>query len=87
MNLPEAVPERLARRGELLKKMRAVLREDQLVHRDEDLVAYECDALSAYRQRPMMVALPETTQEVAAVLKTCSELDIPIVPWGAGTGL
>ena len=87
MNLPEAVPERLARRGELLKKMRAVLREDQLVHRDEDLVAYECDALSAYRQRPMLVALPETTQEVAAVIKTCSELDIPFVPWGAGTGL
>jgi glycolate oxidase len=87
MNLPRPVPERLKRREPLLRRLRQLLRPDQLIHRGEDLVAYECDALSAYRQRPMMVALPESTQEVAAVVRACAELDLPLVPWGAGTGL
>lgn len=87
MNLPEPVAERLDRRDELVNKLGDVLRADQLIARPEDLAAYECDAVSAYRQRPLAVALPEETSEVAAVIKVCAELDIPIVPWGAGTGL
>ena len=87
MNLPEPVVERLGRRDELVGKLRAVLREDQLIHHPEDLAAYECDAVSAYRQRPLAVVLPEAAGEVAAVIEVCGQLDIPIVPWGAGTGL
>ena len=86
MNLPEPVAERLDRRDELVNKLGHVLRADQLIARPEDLAAYECDAVSAYRQRPLAVALPEETSEVAAVIKVCAELDIPIVPWGAGYG-
>ena len=48
---------------------------------------YECDGLTAYRQRPLVVALPETEEQVAAVLKTCHRLDVPVVARGAGTGL
>ncbi len=87
MNVPEPVPERLKRRDALIDALRAALRTDQLIHREEDLVAYECDAVSAYRQRPLCVALPESGDEVSAVLNACAKLDIPIVPWGAGTGL
>ncbi len=53
----------------------------------EDTVPYECDGLTAYRERPLVVALPETYDQVQAVLKTCHKLDVPVVARGAGTGL
>jgi len=58
-----------------------------LLWHTEDTVPYECDGLTAYRQRPLVVALPETEAQVAAVLKTCHTLDVPVVARGAGTGL
>ena len=87
MQMPRPQSERLQRRPELIRRLLEALREDQLIHHPEDLVVYECDALSAYRQRPMAVVLPATTEDVSTVLKICSALGIPIVPWGAGTGL
>ncbi len=53
----------------------------------EDTTPYECDGLSAYRQRPLLVALPETQAQVQAVLRACHALDVPVVARGAGTGL
>ena len=54
---------------------------------EEDTRPYECDGLTAYRQLPMVVALPETEEQVRCVLKTCSAMGVPVVPRGAGTGL
>ena len=90
MNMPEPVSERLSRRDDLVNKLRAVFRVNQLTECAEDLAAYKCDAVSAYRQRLLVVAFPEQTSEVAAVIaviKVCSETDIPIFSWGAGAGL
>ena len=53
----------------------------------EDLRPYECDALSAYRQCPLLVCLPETVEQVQAVLQVCHRHDVPVVARGAGTGL
>src|SRR5450830_1282123 len=53
----------------------------------EDTRPYECDGLAAYRQLPMVVTLPETEEQVLAILCVCRELNVPIVPRGAGTGL
>ena len=53
----------------------------------EDTTPYECDGLTAYRQRPLVVALPETEPEVQEVLQVCHALDVPVVARGAGTGL
>src|SRR5450830_226966 len=53
----------------------------------EDTRPYECDGLSAYRQLPMVVALPENEQQVIDVLAVCRRLQVPVVPRGAGTGL
>ena len=58
-----------------------------LIWHAEDTTPFECDGLTAYRQRPMVVALPETLAQVQAVLKVCSELIVPVVARGAGTGL
>jgi len=58
-----------------------------LLYQTEDTTPYECDGLTAYRQRPLLVALPETEEQVAAVLKVCHSLNVPVVARGAGTGL
>jgi glycolate oxidase len=54
---------------------------------EEDTRPYECDGLTAYRRVPMVVALPETEEQVQRILRTCHELAVPVVPRGAGTGL
>ena len=54
---------------------------------DESTTPYECDGLTAYRQRPLAVALPETDAQVQQVLRTCHALQVPVVARGAGTGL
>jgi glycolate oxidase len=87
MQLPQPRPERLQQRRELIRRLQEHLQEDQIIHHPEDLVVYECDALSAYRQRPMAVVLPRSTQDVSTLVRICNQTGIPIVPWGAGTGL
>lgn len=77
----------LERQRAVVARLRKVLPEHALLHRDEDTRPYECDGLTLYRQVPMAVALPETEAQVQAVLVTCSELGVPVVPRGAGTGL
>jgi glycolate oxidase len=54
---------------------------------EEDTRPYECDGLTAYRQLPMVVALPETQEQVRRILQTCASIKVPVVPRGAGTGL
>jgi glycolate oxidase len=65
----------------------AVLPAHALLYRREDTVPYECDGLTAYRELPLAVALPETEDQVAGVLKACHALGVPVVARGAGTGL
>ncbi|SEA59870.1 glycolate oxidase [Nitrosospira multiformis ATCC 25196] len=72
---------------ELVKKLRTFLPAESVLHETEDVRPYECDGLSAYRQTPMIVALPRTEDEVAGILKICDALKIPVVARGAGTGL
>jgi len=72
---------------ELVKKLRTFLPAESVLHETEDVRPYECDGLSAYRQTPMIVALPRAEDEVAEILKACHALKIPVVARGAGTGL
>jgi glycolate oxidase len=78
---------RQRRRQEVLAALRRVLPERSLLWQDEAVTPYECDGLSAYRERPLLVALPETHEQVGAVLKACHALSVPVVARGAGTGL
>ncbi len=78
---------RAARQSQVVAALRAVLPAHALLWHDEDTVPYECDGLTAYRQRPMAVALPETEAQVQAVLQACHAFDVPVVARGAGTGL
>jgi len=75
------------RQAAVVGRLSAILPDDALLYRSEDTRPYECDGLSAYRQLPMVVALPRDEAEVQAVLKVCHELRVPVVARGAGTGL
>jgi glycolate oxidase len=75
------------RQHEVAAALRAFLPARAVLYDEEDTRPYECDGLTAYRQLPMVVALPETEEQVQRVLKTCSAMKIPVVPRGAGTGL
>jgi glycolate oxidase len=68
-------------------ELRKFLPARAVLHEEEDTRPYECDGLTAYRQLPMIVALPETEEQVQRILRTCSALNVPVVPRGAGTGL
>jgi glycolate oxidase len=76
-----------ARRTEVVSALAAVLPRECILYRSEDTRVYECDALTAYRQLPLAVVIPQTEAQVAAVLRTCHALRVPIVARGAGTGL
>jgi len=58
-----------------------------ILFRQEETRPYECDGLSLYRAVPLAVVLPQTEAQVCAVLKTCRQLNVPVVARGAGTGL
>jgi glycolate oxidase len=75
------------RQAQIVRALQAQLPAHALIWHAEDTTPYECDGLTAYRQRPLVVALPETEDQVAAVLKTCHALGAPVVARGAGTGL
>ncbi|MBL8479915.1 MAG: FAD-binding protein, partial [Sterolibacteriaceae bacterium] len=74
-------------RASLLAELARCLPASGLLSAEEDLKPYECDGLSAYRQVPIAVALPETEDQVVAAIKACRAAGAPIVARGAGTGL
>ena len=84
--MPEPDQEILARRQEILAALEKVA-PGVVISDPAETLAYECDALTAYRCPPLAVTLPRTTQEVAAIMATCNRLGVPVVPRGAGTSL
>jgi glycolate oxidase len=75
------------RQAEVAARLRARLPEGAVLFEEEDTRPYECDGLSAYRELPMVVALPANEDEVRFVLRTCHELTVQVIARGAGTGL
>ena len=87
MKMPAPDQEVLKRRGEIVARLRAIVPGEGVIADEEELRVFECDGLMAYRQLPMVVVLPETTEQVSQILKACHELGVKVVPRGAGTGL
>ena len=77
----------LNRQAQVARALRAFLPQRSVLWEEEDTRPYECDGFTAYRQLPMVVAMPETQDEVRRILETCAALKVPVVPRGAGTGL
>jgi glycolate oxidase len=74
-------------RATLIRRLREVLPVQALLAEEEEMRPYDCDGLTAYRQLPLLVALPEDEAQAQAVLKVCHQLQVPVVPRGAATGL
>ena len=89
MSLIMPVPDAsvLARRAEIVRALRAIVPGEGVIDDPDALRAYESDGLTAYRQPPMVVALPETIAQVSAVLAWCHAEGVKVVPRGSGTSL
>src|ERR1700712_5587799 len=84
---PDPKPDVMARRDSIVAGLRALLPESGLIAEKLRLKPYETDGLSAYRQVPLAVVLPRTTEEVASVLRFCHANGVRVIPRGAGTSL
>jgi glycolate oxidase len=91
MNTAVSTPEfdvaRAQRQRVTVAALADVLPRSAILFRHEDTAPFECDALTAYRTSPMVVVLPDTEAQVAAILKICHKMEVPVVARGAGTGL
>ena len=87
LELPEPKANILARRDEIVARFRAILPDSGVISEPLRLKPYEADGLAAYRQTPLAVVLPETTEQVAAIMRVCQEIGVRVVPRGAGTSL
>lgn len=87
MKMPVPDAETLARRAEIERALRAIVPGEGVISDPVTLRAYESDGLTAYRQPPMLVVLPETTAQVSAVLRWCHANRVKVVPRGSGTSL
>jgi glycolate oxidase len=85
--MPPPDPEILARKAEIVAGLSALVAPGNVIEDALRLRAYETDALTAYRQAPLAVVLPETTTEVARILRFAEQVGVNIVPRGAGTSL
>ncbi|MFN3350958.1 FAD-linked oxidase C-terminal domain-containing protein [Pseudorhodoplanes sp.] len=77
----------LARREAIVSALRAIVPDEGVIAGEREMRPFETDGLTAYRQLPLVVVLPSTTPQVAAVLRYCHENNIKVVPRGAGTSL
>src|SRR6202047_3611710 len=77
----------LKRRAEIVAALKRIVPGEGVIASEEAMRPYESDGLTAYRALPMAVVLPETTEQVSAVLGYCHRQRIKVVPRGAGTSL
>lgn len=87
IQLPEGDPSVLEQKQQIVTALQKALPGNTVIFDEKETRAYECDALTAYRCPPLSVVLPRSTEEVAAVMRVCFELGVPVVPRGAGTSL
>ena len=85
VQMPAADEAVLGRRAEIVAALRAIVPGEGVIDGEREMRPYESDGLTAYRQLPMVVVLPETTEQVAAVLRYCHDNGVRVVPRGAGT--
>jgi len=87
MRMPAPDPDLLARKAEIVRALTRIVPGEGVVSEPDALVPFESDGLSAYRQTPLAVVLPETTAQVSEILKWCGANGVKVVPRGAGTSL
>lgn len=87
MQMPAPDQSVLDRRDDICAVLKSIVPADCVIDSRESMRAFDADGLSAYRQLPLAVVLPETVDQIAAVMKWCHKQGVKIVPRGAGTSL
>jgi glycolate oxidase len=87
VKMPAADPAVMSRRSEIIAVLRVIVPGEGVIDGEREMRPFESDGLTAYRQLPLVVVLPSTTQQVSQVLRYCHDHDIKVVPRGAGTSL
>ena len=87
VSMPEPDRQVIAKKDAIVAKLRTIVPGEGVIATEDELRAYECDGLSAYRQIPLAVVLPETTEQVSRILRICNAEGVKVVPRGAGTSL
>src|SRR5215813_3144479 len=87
LKMPQSDAAVLKRRAEIVVALKQIVPGEGVIDSEVAMRPFESDGLTAYRQLPMVVVLPETTAQVAAVLSFCHREGIKVVPRGAGTSL
>ncbi|GGA78490.1 lactate dehydrogenase [Brucella endophytica] len=87
LTMPKADAATLARRAEIVAQLREIVPGEGVVDAVNGMRAFESDGLTAYRQLPLVVVLPQTVAQVSRILKYCHDRNIRVVPRGSGTSL
>ena len=77
----------ISKKLEVVSGLKKIIKSENILDHEDQLRPFETDALSAYKQKPLLVVFPENTEQVSKILKYCNEKRIKVVPRGAGTGL
>jgi glycolate oxidase len=85
--MPEPNKDALTRRAEIAAALSAIVPGEGVIADEDGMRPFESDGLTAYRQLPLVVVLPETVDQVSRVLRYCHDNDIRVVPRGSGTSL
>jgi glycolate oxidase len=87
LTMPKAEEAILAKRAEIVARLEKIVAPGHVLSDDRRMRPYECDAVTMYRQLPLVVVLPETVAEVSAIMALAKELNVKVVPRGGGTSL
>ena len=85
--MPKIDRKLIAKKSEIVKDLKKIIKSENILHHEDETRPFETDGLSAYKQKPLIVAFPENTQEVSKILAYCNKHRIKVVPRGSGTGL
>ena len=85
--MPKIDRKLISKKKEILVNLKKIIKVENILDHEDETSPFETDALSAYKQKPMIVVFPENTKEVSKILTYCNQERIKVVPRGAGTGL
>jgi glycolate oxidase len=87
LQMPKVQQSILSNKDKIIADLSRILKSENILSHQDEIRPYETDALAAYKQKPLLVVLPETVDQVSKILKYCNENKVKVVPRGAGTGL
>ena len=85
--MPKIDRKLIASKKDIVSDLKKIIKTEYIIYHEDETRPFETDALSAYKQQPLLVVFPENTKEVSGILSYCNQKRIKVVPRGAGTGL